>query len=905
MAYAAGADGPDHAKILQVNNDGTYTLALTVKGEAERIPQKVNVIVILDRSGSMAFDSGVTETTYTRTTTNGNNLYGTLKDAPDVHNDDDFFSLTRYNSGGVNVYTYPSQGSTAYTPGTNNNHNYGLVNGEYVELTRRANGNWYYNNNTTRYYGTRYQLRNNVAAYTGDRYTRQTSQSRLQATQTAVNSLANSLLSHNEQEGDDIVEMALVSFAGTARTDVAPTTSYDTFAAGVNGLNATGATNWEAALQQANGISFGTDDTDPTFVIFFSDGAPTQYNGGGSGQEEEPNMTNSYNAARDDARTLANKVGTDNFYTIFAYGEDYGATYMTNLTSYAGAPAGNNYSASDTAALQQAFNEILEKIEMSGFADIEIDDGTTSNVSTASGTAHLLDVADASTFKYYRAGGTNEDGTEKYDSDANTITDAEGNVTNIGEEWTGDEVPKATLENGEVKWEMGENFILENGVTYTVTFDCWPSQETLDHVASIKNDPTYYDSLAPEIQKYLDKDGNLKTNTSATLSYEDTRTDHVEKEDDPKEFTNPDPVHTTAVENLIVSKEWENDLEDEWKKPTSMELNVTRDGVNTYKVTVGDDNSWKDSVFISTGIMRTNGDNVELLTTGHNFTFTEPDNLTYHWEIDVPTVRPMIINGGVPKLLIKIDDAHPAPAGATTYTLPVSGAVEGGEYYVGSDADLSLTATNERRSSLNLRKVVDGEDAPDDATFPFTLNIKNSLAPETAPTEDEDPGHDSDWWVWISVRDMSETDDPEQAPPVTDAVVSGATSAGGGWYYGVSGQDIVLNVKDGYSIRMNNLPEGSEYTVTEGDLAEGFRFENAAIAIVDGSGTTTDTFAVDKAAKKASGKIEETNTLYQVTMTNVYELTDIEVTKSWVDGSNQDGIRPTAAEFAELLTLSP
>ena len=72
MAYAAGADGPDHAKILQVNDDGTYTLAFTVKGEAERIPQKVNVIVILDRSGSMAFDSGDTETTYTRTTTNGN-----------------------------------------------------------------------------------------------------------------------------------------------------------------------------------------------------------------------------------------------------------------------------------------------------------------------------------------------------------------------------------------------------------------------------------------------------------------------------------------------------------------------------------------------------------------------------------------------------------------------------------------------------------------------------------------------------------------------------------------------------------------------------------------------------------------------------------------------------------------
>ena len=68
-AYAKAGDVPQHEKTISSNDDGTYKLSLSVKGEAERIPQKVNVIVILDRSGSMRYDSGVSETTYTKTTT--------------------------------------------------------------------------------------------------------------------------------------------------------------------------------------------------------------------------------------------------------------------------------------------------------------------------------------------------------------------------------------------------------------------------------------------------------------------------------------------------------------------------------------------------------------------------------------------------------------------------------------------------------------------------------------------------------------------------------------------------------------------------------------------------------------------------------------------------------------------
>ena len=78
----------------------------------------------------------------------------------------------------------------------------------------------------------------------------------------------------------------------------------------------------------------------------------------GDGQEEEPNMERSYTQAIDDATTLATKIKPANFYTIFAYGQSFGATYMANLTTAAGAPEANNYSASNTAALQEAFAEI-------------------------------------------------------------------------------------------------------------------------------------------------------------------------------------------------------------------------------------------------------------------------------------------------------------------------------------------------------------------------------------------------------------------------------------------------------------------------------------------------------------------------------------------------------------------
>nr|MCR4709805.1 VWA domain-containing protein [Clostridiales bacterium] len=625
MAFAAVGSTPPHTKNITDNQDGTYTISLDIVGESEKKPNNVNVIVIMDTSGSM-------------------------------------------NS------------------------------------------------------------------------------QRMSAAKNAVRSLANSLYAYNTESEPDTVEMALVRFSTTESTPQGPTNSSTTFLSAVNNLPAqgVGGTNWEGALQEANRVDF--EDEDQTFVIFVSDGNPTfRYTEG-----NYPNHTNDYNAqyyrdygvwgsgsdsgygsgttiqrcyehAVDDATTLANKVTPANFFAIGAFGN---VDRMEDLVDDAGSDSSTNYySASDTAALNQAISDILAKIEMAGFADAEINDGTTNQVTTSSGdVAELLELVP--NFKYYRSGGTY--GTMQQWADA----------------------PTAEIVNGEVVWDLSEEGVLENGVRYTVTFDCYPSQTTYDIIAQLKNGDITYASLDPEIKKYIVDNGggsySLRTNTDAGIKWDDTRDDAGQQT---AGYTNPDPVATSS-DTLPISKEWEGGNPDVQSVDITVLMDEgTEDEEAFHTATLTAANGWASSAFISVGIIK---DEEPLPgAMGHDFSFAELDGSQYHWEIDAPVVRPMLINGGgedhTPTMLIKVDDKHPLPSGATKYT------IDGNDYYVDSTM-VGLTATNHRRSNLNLTKVVTGNEAPEDAVFPFQLTVNNSLKPASAPSESEDPDHESDWWVWLSIR---------------------------------------------------------------------------------------------------------------------------------------------------------
>ena len=638
------------------------------------------------------------------------------------------------------------------------------------------------------------------------------------------------------------------------------------YSSGANG------TNWESALSAANAL-LATADSDPTFVILITDGAPTASGSGNNAISPTgaslAQLTPFYRAALENARSIQTRANTTLF-GIYAYGTE--ADLLDDLMYYANngtertiatatETTENYYNTKDTTALNAAIDSIFSKIkEAIGIEQATITDGTTNQVATSTGIAELLEV-DTSSFKYYKGGA----------------------------EWA--EAPAATFENGAVKWDLTSADVLENGVEYTVTFKVYPSQTTLDIIADIKNDPGEsgaWSKLDPEIQKYINSEGKLSTNTTASLSYFDSRTGQKGE----TAYVNPEPVATSAVELLSVAKEWENDLDSKGTQPVT--LNVTRDGVNTYTVELSEENSWKDDVYVSIGIMGADGKPLAG-SEGHDFTFTEPDDLSYHWELDVPVVHPMMIDGELTMLILKQDGtAYNNPNGTTEYT------INGKTYYVGDADEVALTATNYRRSNLDFTKVVTGDGANPFQTFPFTFNVVNSNA---ANGTDGDPNTDA--YVWISVRDSD-------GNPVTDAVVSGATAEayadgtpkGNGWYYAKSGTDVVINVMAGYKIRVSNLPSGSTYTITEGTLPSEYTFVSSEL-----SGAETEDFT---GGQTTTGTISAANNNFQVTYTNKYapgpepdiKRIDITVTKVWDDANNKDGIRPKSVKV-ELMAAMP
>ena len=1022
---------PDHSKVLIVNGDGTYSISLDVTGDADKKVNKINVIVIVDRSGSMGENSGTASVTYTETNSN----------------------------------YYTTQ--------------YGLSNGEYVLLTRTQSGygpgatvTWYLN-------GT---------VYTGQRYLKQeANQTRMQATQEAINNLAQALLSKNGGDNPaDTVEMALVSFSTGSRTDITKTASYSTFSSAVNGLSSNGGTNWEAALQQAYGINF--NDNNPTFVIFVSDGAPTfhssnggynnwnnSYNVYGSGQEQEPNMERSYTQAVDDATSLATKVGKSNFYTIFAYGEDYGADYMSDLTTAAGASSSNNFNASNTAGLQAAFAEILNKIEMAGFGNVGLNDGTTSEVNATSGSVSggMLDVADPTTYKYYFSFPV------EVDEETGALTSAIDHITEItslgndqyklknknGSEYIVTRVPAysfnpetgiqnsnevlnnvfkfewtdekdsnnqynnpfhnqapiaATFTNNAVNWDLSSLGVLIDGLTYNVTFDCWPSQVTLDLISDLKNGnveyfdynslaeyviktvdgdnvsytkysknqetgevtttenytPTSSDTIivknnnryfigeteiiSPEVRKYLIKSGDganatytLLTNTEASLSFVDTRT-----EEGPQTtgYENPDPVPTSSIEMFEVVKTWIGTRTDEDKYIT---LYIDRDG-NTdpkiYAIDLNEDNDYKNSVYVSIGIMIVDEETgtINIKASGHDFSFSETQDLSWRWELTAPTVRPMLINGEPATLFL--NDGTPArdengniidiewpkasdwPEGDDNAFLLYKGnkfyRLDGKYYRLGLVGEARLTATNEKRSNLDVNKTITNGFEDDTQLFTYNVTINTS-------------NHEDYWFsIWDGSGFVTDPNCIDGTAEVIEIIEDGTiitnvtygdnvikytktingvtteveddyitidvTTVNGktkysyttGYYYAPSGSEVTLKIRQGWNLRFLNVPTGSDYTITEVESdSVGYSFDSVTVTYKD-SGTqnapTTDNSVETPSRAVVKGTIELGNKTYNVAYKNLVKVTSVEVAKVWNDANDQDGKRSDVVAEVQL-----
>ncbi|MGI5873610.1 MAG: Spy0128 family protein [Bacillota bacterium] len=815
-AAALGAEGspPDHSKSVVVNSDGTYTVSLNMTGESEKreTTAKTNVIVVLDLSGSMNYPCG-----FTPTTDNSGEQYG------------------------VNE------------------------NGDYFRIY---------------YVGGRWRTSNSILGviYEGTRYIKTSNETRLSAAKEAVDDLASELLGKNTSAHPDVVEMALIGFSNVA-TLRTKTASYDTFSSTLNGLSAVGGTNWEDALMEAGEVTFG--DKDPTYVIFVSDGNPTfRMTKGGTGSSGEmashssggkiyygSGSTDNNNLNYENARTKARKLVEDGctFYTIGAYGN---VDRMRTLTNYAytendeGTPDKTYYyAASDTAALNEALDAILTDINTVGFGSIEILDGTTGAVSTATGDVSLLHV-DPGSFRYYRSG-------------------IPYSTVGLGDEWTNiPDKAKAVYnaENGEVQWDLSSQGILEDGVTYTVTFSCAPSQYTFDLIAELKNAADVqaaYDALDENIKKYLHYDAAsgsfaLHTNTSAKLNYTDSRNDFSGS----VAYNSVDP-QPAGFSEMKVKKSWVNNL-DQYEEPGSVSVILTRDGSATEDiVTLNGDNNWSGSVFVAVGQMTVNAaaGTLNLFAPGHDYSMTESAEIASHWELDISVVRPMIINGVLTPLERLAAADVPAEMEGKDYLLKGSTVyyrIENNVYSVygegEEDGTAVLSAVNTRKSYLDFTKTVTGSDAPKNALFLYHVKIETS-AQDT---------------IRFFVRD-------EQDEIVTDIDTLNVSGAKPEYnqnneptgYFSISAADMAasengvsLYLKAGWTVRFVDLSSGSTYFIIEAELPEGFSFTSAKIN--DDPNETG--FTYDTTEKKISGAINAADNNYAITNTNTYGYAKAELT---------------------------
>ena len=973
---------PEHHKRISDNGNGTYKISLDVTGEADTTSTdaKANILIVYDVSGSM--------------------------------NDD-------------NSYVYEK----------NDTGRYGKVGRNYVQLYTRSGSGWNVsynkiNNDTTT--GTVYYKGsgwNDYPEYTGaNRYVK-TNKKRSQVTEKIMYDFADALFKNNKTADSTNVQMALITFSGPTKygnsgtvndakikktsdnkiwtSDKNTFLSYFSSTGNANDLQQSygGGTDWDAAFRRVKEVLQSNEtDSDPTYVIFVTDGGPTSRVGGGTGGDIE---YANYNAATTNARfaqtyntdhTTTDKSNTE-VYGIYAYGTQ--GDYLDDLIYFAqngSHRTGMNldtvatpkyYDASDTTSLNQAINDIFEAIVKTlGVGNATITDGTTTNVKATTGNMNykLLSV-DTESYEYWLTMDvTGSNGTytmervnlatakpytitiTKKDSSCQAEL-CEYNVTWEGHEepvtvlgsvqtgkfkykWTESNdlykynPPAATLnDNGEVIWDLKPLDRLLNGVTYTVTFDVWPSQYTLDLVADIRNGLKDYSTLDQSIKDYLDCDNGtpkqckLYTNTEAKLTYDDTRdntsgntlyTDRL------------DPVATHASE-MEIEKLWDNIFGD-YSASEYAENGVTfkvlrgndKETYDTITLKPDSNGKWIKKENISAGVIQTKNGKALIRESGYDYTFAEtPGELDYHWDLIVETVRPMIIDGRL-TTLVKVEENAPT-IGETNFLVDEATnttyyKIGDSVYYVRETDSAKLKATNVRRSNLNITKEVLGE-GPEDSEFTFELTVNDYNQNN----------------LWFSIYDPKNGTVKDDSFVTIDNEIENLIEKEkdkdgnfNGFYSVKSGTKLTVRLKKDWNLRFTNLPIESTYTFEETNMPNNFVYDattgtTATIqtavlpvgAVSNGNGTYTYTKTdgtkvtytevknsknevigykydadvtreASQVSEKISGTIYTGNTAYTVKYTNEYELTNIKVNKTWDDEDNQDGKRPTGEDGITL-----
>lgn len=483
----------------------------------------------------------------------------------------------------------------------------------------------------------------------------------------ATNDLADELLAKTNSSGDPLIRMSLISFSNTASVVQGFTEDPTTFKSAVNGLSADGGTNWEDALQLANTMEVDPDRA--TFVIFVTDGNPTfrntrgaldnagldvndtyypSYNVYGTGNSD--NQGRNFSAALAEATSIVDQG--KHFYTI---GISNDVSNLTRLTTEAGAGADHSFTATSGEDLVAAFDEIAASIESTlGWGDATLTDGVT-RLTNLTAKSPVVGV-DEDTFTYFRK--TADGDWEAWDPASEGVGTAFYNE-----------------DTGAVEWPMGEDFQLEDGVSYKVEFLVWPSQAAMDLVTQLNNGERDFEDLTAEEAAQVGRTGSeetgyhyyLKTNTddAHTTYYQTTQTgDNVSVigDEQSKPFNDVDPLVLDTM-TMRLEKVWTDTLTGgegrdnevalglqrrvvnqdgttgEWEDFAAPYINPEGERVIDSTIRLSDANGWQAEFFISPGLVATG----VTYNPGYEFRLVEI-SVGDEYEFASEVIKPMLIN---------------------------------------------------------------------------------------------------------------------------------------------------------------------------------------------------------------------------------------------------------------------
>ena len=567
---------------------------------------------------------------------------------------------------------------------------------------------------------------------------------RLSEAKTAVNQMASSLLG----EGSKVdARINIIPFSTKAITASGWMTDTQRVRSYVNGLTATGGTNWEDAL-----IAADETEADPnrnTYVIFVTDGNPTfrdSWYGGAWFTTESDNYSTTgcfgtgnsdpygynYNAALVRAINLVSHNKT--LYGISI--QD--ANRLSGFISSAGGAA--CYEAKKAGDLAEAFQKIVNNIkETLGAADVTISDGITEGISLDAKVGEKLTGGFTYTIK-------NSTGTYTGVEQNNRVEFSSLNLT----------FPKAQFLNGSVVWSLGSDYQLKDGWTYQVSFTVWPDQNVYDTVAklnagTITEIPDRYSGIL------INDNGTykIKTNvenadvTKYSWHWSEASGSKVSLQDGTQSegynLVDPMPLVSRTVQ---VQKTWQNSKGESYTDDritalgiTSVDITVTGDGVPFSKATLTADNSWfAGSLYIAPGLIIQKNGSYMVFDKGHSYTAAETMNggTPDEWEMTSTSVRPMRLGSstGVQNVLLVED-----PQGSIT--------VDGITYSISENNIASVTVNNRKttpdEATITIKKELAGEGAEADREFSFIMQL---TLPEGTTWDGGDgftKNHDGTW----------------------------------------------------------------------------------------------------------------------------------------------------------------